>query len=33
LPISAVRPASRRLPTKVSVFIDFLVETLAMIHS
>ncbi|HXJ23052.1 MAG TPA: LysR substrate-binding domain-containing protein [Polyangia bacterium] len=29
LPISAVRPASRRLATKVSVFLDFLTETLA----
>jgi DNA-binding transcriptional LysR family regulator len=29
LAISAVHPAGRRLPTKVRVFIDFLVETLA----
>ncbi len=29
LPISAVRPASRRLATKVSVFIDFVAEVLA----
>jgi len=29
LPISAVRPASRRLATKVSVFLDFLAEALA----
>jgi LysR family transcriptional regulator for bpeEF and oprC len=29
LPISAVRPASRRLATKVTVFIDFVAETLA----
>ena len=29
LPINAVRPANRRLATKVSVFIDFLAETLA----
>lgn len=31
LPISAVRPASRRLATKVSVFIDFVAETLAQV--
>ena len=29
LPISAVRPASRRQPSKVAVFVDFLVELLA----
>jgi DNA-binding transcriptional LysR family regulator len=29
LPISAVRPANRRLATKVSVFIDFLAESFA----
>jgi len=29
LAISAVHPAGRRLPTKVRVFIDFLVDTLA----
>jgi len=29
LPISAVRPASRRLATKLSVFLDFLAEALA----
>ena len=28
LPISAVRPASRRQPSKVAVFIDFLAELL-----
>ena len=32
LPISAVRPANRRLATKVSVFIDFLADTLAMMR-
>ncbi len=31
-PISAVRPASRRLATKVKVFIDFVAETLAQIR-
>jgi DNA-binding transcriptional LysR family regulator len=29
LPISAVRPASRRQPSKVAVFVDFLAELLA----
>jgi DNA-binding transcriptional LysR family regulator len=29
IPISAVRPANRRLPTRVSVFIDFVAEALA----
>jgi hypothetical protein len=29
LPISVVRPASRRQPSKVAVFIDFLAELLA----
>jgi DNA-binding transcriptional LysR family regulator len=28
LPISAVRPASRRQPSKVAVFVDFLAELL-----
>jgi DNA-binding transcriptional LysR family regulator len=32
LPITAVRPASHRLATKVAVFIDFLAETLAMMR-
>jgi len=32
LPISAVRPASRRFATKVSVFIDFVAETLAQVR-
>src|SRR6478672_11531874 len=29
IPISAVRPASRRQPSKVAVFVDFLAELLA----
>ncbi len=29
LPINAVRPAARRLPTKLRVFIDFLAQVLA----
>jgi LysR family transcriptional regulator for bpeEF and oprC len=33
LPIHVVRPANRRLATKVSVFIDFLAETLARVSN
>jgi len=32
IPISAVRPANRRPATKVTVFIDFLVETLTTLR-